>query len=1199
VEAVVDGAAQLNMLSAKLAKEQDLVVEPLPEIIPKSPNGVGYTVYGCTFADVRIVDSRGREQTHQIAFVVADLTGPQLYLGLPWIDRFNPKLNFRTRRMLFRGERSQKASDSAKIAIEDADEFNRTMKGPADIYVCSIAAIQQTENSTDSDQLRPEYTEFEDVTRAEKSSELAPHGDQDLAIDLEPGTTPPHQPLYNLSSGELDYLRKYIEESLQKGWIRRSRSSAGAPMLFAKKKDGSLRLCVDYRGLNKITLKNRHPLPLISESLDRLAGAKWYTKLDIRDAYHRIRIKSGDEWKTAFRTRYGHFEFQVVPFGLTNAPAAFQAYINQALAGLMDTICVVYLDDILIYSNTEEEHRSHVKLVLQRLREAKLFIKLSKCEFHVHKTEFLGFIISPEGISIDPSRVQTIQEWPMPTTVRDIRVSIGFMNYYRRFIAKFSKMALPLTKLTQKEPGAARGGQAQRREESQRLTLDQEAREAFQKLKDSFLTVPILAHFEQGRKTKVEVDASGGAICGILSQLVPEERKPAQWRPIDFFSRKMSKVEYNYDTHDKELLAIDRSLEHWHRYLQGTPFEVFTDHNNLRWFMETKQLNYRQVRAYERMSMFDFVITHRPGRTNPADGPSRRPDYIKMAQDPLQKGNAAYVAPMSSLLSRKDHGQPLIVAAITRSQRLEMEKTNPPSAERQTPERAIGEEPPLPSEEAESLIPPDSEITSGSSSGSEEEPLTQNGPEEGDRAPNGTKILTTTQEKEKAFWECHDSPMAGHFGAKKTLEKIMRRYYWKGIKKDTEMYCHDCLKCRRAIAPRHRPYGLLNTLPIPSGPWQDVTMDFITELPYSKYQGQVYDSILVIVDRLTKMAHYIPAKSDWKAHDLAQVWLREVIRLHGTPRSIISDRGPVMNSKYWDSFCHYLSTQRVLSSAFHPQTDGQTERQNQTLEQYLRCYCCLEQDDWTTWLPIAEFAYNDSAHATTGITPFKAYYGADPRAPDWPGEPLGEGDSPLATGIAARVLALQSECKRKIEAANAYQEKYANKKRKHLALHTGDKVLVSNRHMKSTRPKKKLDWKFLGPGTVLAQTGRDAYRVDLPSLGQVHPVFHVSLLEPYTQQGNVPSQAGQLVDTLHSFGDDIYYVEKVLNRRKSSAGTWEYLVKWEGYDENENSWEPGPNISAGALKEFWKSKGIRGKRKKKVAPGEATKEGGDSLEEEF
>ena len=239
-------------------------------------------------------------------------------------------------------------------------------------------------------------------------------------------------------------LREYLRDALAKGWIRESSSPAGAPILFAPKKDGELRLCVDYRGLNKITKKNRYPLPLIGEILDRLSKAKVYTKLDLRNAYHRIRIREGDEWKTAFRTRYGHFEYLVLPFGLTNAPATFQAYINRALAGLVDVTCIVYLDDILIYSDDPAVHRQHVIEVLKRLRQYGLYAKLSKYKFSITNVEFLGYILGPDGVVMERSCVDSIMEWPEPTSYREVQVFLGFANFYRRFIAKYSKIASPL-----------------------------------------------------------------------------------------------------------------------------------------------------------------------------------------------------------------------------------------------------------------------------------------------------------------------------------------------------------------------------------------------------------------------------------------------------------------------------------------------------------------------------------------------------------------------------------------------------------------------------------------------------------------------------------------------------------------------------------------------------------------------------------
>jgi hypothetical protein len=1180
-EAMIDGGSQLNLLSAILAKEQGLQVNPLPELLVEGVGGFELPVYGTTEANVTITDSRGRVQTHRVPFVVTDLKGYPIYLGLPWIDACLPKLNYAQRRVLFRGVKDHDQGPFRQVDIEDAASFERSMRDPTvDVYACVVNHVGSVQPmSANLGQIPQKYAEFSDVGSEEDAREIPAPSSHDLSIQTTEGTQPPYQPLYNLSATELEVLRKYLDEYLSRGWIRRSKSPAGAPILFVKKKDGTLRLCVDYRGLNKITVKNRHPLPLITESLERLAQARFYTKLDIREAYHRIRIREGDEWKTAFRTRYGHFEYMVMPFGLTNAPAHFQAYMNEALAGLVDITCIVYLDDVLIFSDTEEEHERHVKEVLHRLREAKLFVKLSKCEWHTQRTEYLGYIITPEGISIDTDRVKTITEWPKPRTVRDIRIFIGFMNYYRRFISNFSKLALPLTKLTQKGPNAARGGHAQRKEESQMIDLGPEGDQAFLRLKNAFLEVPILCHFERDRDTHVEVDASGGAISGILSQLVPSKAGKAEWRPIDFYSRKLIQAEYNYDTHDQELLAIVKSLEHWRHYLEGIHFEVLSDHQNLKWFMETKTLNHRQVRSYLALTKYDFVITHRPGATNPADGPSRRPDYMAEAQKPTQKYNQVFVKPMQTLLGRGSKVGSVLVNAVTTRSKQQGTRTKEQQETAEALREFWNEEKnfTIPDQPEESWEELESDKTDPSGS-SDLEP-TQIGPNQPNTTRKGLIVLHTPEEKAKALEECHYSPMAGHFGGRKTLEKISRRYTWKGIAKDVAEYCKDCLRCKRSTAARHKPYGELAPLPPPTRPWEEVTFDFITELPPSKISGIVYDAIMVVVCRLTKMAHYIPARGDWDGTDLAQAWIREIIRLHGVPARIISDRGPLMNAKHWETFNWYLNSKRVLTSAYHPQTDGQTERQNQTLEQYLRIYCAVEQDDWAFYLSVAEFAYNDSLHATTGSTPFRANYGLDPRSANWPNLPLGEGESPMGLEVAAKILNIQSECKRKIIAANNYQKAYSDKKRLPTPFKVGDQVLISNRHIKSLRPKKKLDWKYVGPGTILAQIGPSAFKVDVPGLNNVHPVWHASLLEPYHLSGRISHPDAPIMDTLREHGDDVYEVDEVLDRRQTEDGQWEYLVKWTGYTHNENSWEAGTNLSGNTLKEFWKKKGILAKRR--------------------
>ena len=373
------------------------------------------------------------------------------------------------------------------------------------------------------------YHDFADVFAQGEADILPPHRPYDHSIDLEPNTNPPYGPIYSLSETELHALRNYLDDNLRKGFIRPSNSPAGAPILFAKKKDGSLRLCVDYRGLNRITRKNRYPLPLINDLLDRLKTAKIFTKLDLRAGYNNVRIASGHEWKTAFRTRYGSFEYLVMPFGMTNSPATFQHFMNDIFRDMTDDFVVIYLDDILIFSADPAKHEQHVRLVLERLRHHNLHAKPEKCQFHTDTTEYLGFIVSPKGVAMDPAKTKVIGDWPTPRNLKEVQSFLGFANFYRRFIDAYSRIVRPLTNLTQKDTPF-------------QWSPPQEA--AFQQLKSAFQSAPVLAHFDPDHQIIIETDASDFAIGTILSQLQPADN---DIHPVAFHSRTMAPAERNYD----------------------------------------------------------------------------------------------------------------------------------------------------------------------------------------------------------------------------------------------------------------------------------------------------------------------------------------------------------------------------------------------------------------------------------------------------------------------------------------------------------------------------------------------------------------------------------------------------------------------------------------------------------------------------
>ncbi|KAG1952394.1 retrotransposable element [Pimephales promelas] len=452
----------------------------------------------------------------------------------------------------------------------------------------SVRRVTSPEEPDDLSGVPEEYHDLRAVFSRSRAVSLPPHRPYDCSIELLPNTTPPRGRLYSLSAPEREALEKYLTESLDAGIIVPSSSPAGAGFFFVKKKDGSLRPCIDYRGLNNITVKNRYPLPLMSSAFEILQGAKIFTKLDLRNAYHLVRIKEGDKWKTAFNTPVGHFENRVLPFGLVNAPAVFQALVNDVLRDILNVFVFVYLDDIFIFSPSLQVHVQHVRRVLKRLLENRLFVKAEKCVFHALSVTFLCSVVSAEGISMDPDKVRAVLDWAVPDSRVALQRFLGFANFYRCFICNFSQVAAPLTALTSSKTRFVWSGNAQ---------------DAFDRLKRLFTSAPILITPDPKRQFIVEVDASEIGVGAVLSRL---------------YSHRLSPAERNYDVGNRELLAIRLALGEWRHWLEGAsvPFIVWTDHRNLEYIRSAKRLNARQARWALFFDRFDFSISFRPGSKN-------------------------------------------------------------------------------------------------------------------------------------------------------------------------------------------------------------------------------------------------------------------------------------------------------------------------------------------------------------------------------------------------------------------------------------------------------------------------------------------------------------------------------------------------------------------------------------------------------
>jgi hypothetical protein len=1206
INALLDSGAEGNFISQLKAKELRLQRdESLPSKI-KMVDGTLSTLYGKYKVRICMKDDQGNSHEEIYTLSAVDMPGQDMILGYPWFREVNPSINWRS------GE-WRMPLDPEKISIVTPGQIAKELEHTSVYYLAP--ALKSTSEVLE---IPSEYSEFADVFSEEMADALPSEKGKTHAIE----TTgePPYGPVYNLSETELAVLRDYLESALQKGWIKRSTSPAGAPILFVMKKDGSLRLCVDYRGLNKVTIKNRHPLPLISETLDRLQGAKIFTKLDLRNAYHRVRIEPGHEWKTAFRTRYGHFEYQVMPFGLANAPATFQAHMNETLSGLIDHICVVYLDDILIYSAMEAEHPGHVRSVLERLRACQLYAKASKCEFHTTKVDFLGYVLTAEGVAMEQSRVDSVRDWPTPKTYREVQVFLGFANFYRRFIANFSGIARPLTSLLKgsnkgKKTGLFEWGEAQE--------------QAFQELKTAFTSAPMLRHFDPGKPIHLETDASVFAIASILSQPGEgQEKRP--WHPVAFYSRKLEPAEQNYETHDQELLAIVKCFVHWRHYLEGSrfPIKVLSDHANLKYFMDTTTLSRRQARWAQDLSAYDFEIEYRAGKANPADGPSRRPDYEpqkgevnimlptlqRKIQNAIERGSLRSdgtpgrltegqkergTKPTPDLFAYGPTGEGGTANLSTEAHR-RSDRPNPPTDDVQLYRHSLMNE----MRRAENALPADagiheycvSRIVVAQASQFEtaytetpnsllallkdtqkEDALAAEVKNELKRAPvAGAKPAWTIDHdglmryQGKAYVppegalrmeilrRNHDDPLAGHFGFRKTLELVKRKYYWPRMDQEIKKYTDECLECQRSKPYRHKPYGELQPLPLPKGIFDSITMDFITGLPPSVGgRTGACDALLVIVDRYTKVVRYVPCCKTIDATELAEVFVEQWVRDHGMPSSIVTDRGTVFTSKFWSGFCYHLQVKRGLSTAFHPQTDGQTERQNQTIEAYLRIYCSYHQDDWVDLLPMAEYAYNNAHHDAIKMSPNKARYGQDLETRQEVQENPPRGEVPTAKANAERIVQTRKELEKHWQNAKALQAKYYNQKHTAKEYNVGEEVWLSAKNIRTVRPSKKLDHRFLGPFRIIERIGRQAYRLDLPQkYAAIHDVFHVCLLEPYRRRdgGELDRPPVDLVD-----GDEQWEVEMILSHRNRGSGRTrriEYLVRWKGYSPAEDQWVP-------------------------------------------
>jgi len=937
--------------------------------------------------------------SEKLCFFVINLPS-QIILGFPWLQKHNPLIDWRSDSLTFTSEYCQKScseiislsnaalsspvlcpvpefnSVSCSASVEksllfpllvpDAISSQSRLVPDEESLSCRVPEESSASVSVSSEkslphpavllasmqfsvypyiEVSPESVEpvpteilskFPDVFSKSKADTLPPHRPYDCRIDLVPEARPCYAKPYNLTCEEDQVMKSWIDENLSKGFIRPSTSPFGSPCFFVKKKDGSLRMCMDYRGLNAITIKDRNPIPRISDLLRALSKGKIFTTLDLRGAYNLLRIRENDEYKTAFTTKYGLFEFLVMPFGLSNAPPQFQTMMNHFFREQIGKYVLVYLDDIVIYSDNEEEHSRHIHEVLSILSKNNLCCKPEKCHFYRQTVRYLGYIISSKGISMDPEKVRSIQDWPIPTSVRDIQVFLGFCNFYRNLISHYSDLAQPLTSLLKK--GVP-------------FRWTPETQSAFQNLKAAFLSSEVLAHPNEERPFILETDASDFALGAVLSQAA--DSGVAQ--PVAFYSRQMVPAERNYEIYDKELLAIVESLKHWRHYLQGSrsQIQIICDHKNLEYFMTSKRLTRRQARWSLLLADYDFKIFYRPGVSNTtADPLSRRPDYEVPIEECNEKTlldpSLFHVANVSTSL--QDSYDPSIDWPLAIADYLESAQNEWPSTLSPAMLSLCQKELPYFKFKNDTFV----RILSDGIS---------------------TASYLCAADRPQTIKYFHEA--LAHLKCDSIFDLIARRYWWPNMKKEIKEFIATCPQCQLNRS-NNLVYAPLPPKPIPPTalPFERWGIDFVGPLPETK-NGNKY--ILTAIDYATRWVLGVPVpKMDESA---VSTFLYQLMMTFGAPYEVFSDRGKSFLAEGIAAFERDNNITHIATSPYHPQTNGMVERMHAMLGDGLRSLVNGKPERWDEYLPQVLFAIRTRKHAVTGHSPFYLLFGVHPRLP--------------------------------------------------------------------------------------------------------------------------------------------------------------------------------------------------------------------------
>ena len=1058
-----------------------------------------------------------------------------LILGQPWLQRFNPSINWRTSHITL------PVPPLTETRCIEQDEFKQKLKqGHYEELYLLQASKADTESKT-SKPIAKLLEEFQDIFPDKLPNALPPRRCIEHVITLKPDAQPRKGHPFRLSKMENEALDKYVEELLSKNWIEESNSDWLCSIFAVPKKDPKtgqfptraewlksghsdiiLRWVNDYRYLNSQTVIPKVPLPFIDELFDQMSGCTTFSTIDLASGYHQMRIDSKSKPYTAFRTRTNIYHWNVAPMGLAGMPGTWTRYMNKVFPKSRFHFVVIYLDDICIFSKNECQHLVHLRQVFHQLRKEKLFAKPSKCAFGQPSIEFLGHVVSADGLRMDSRKLDVIKNWPTPQNRKDIQRFLGLTGYYRKFIQDFANLLRPISELVKK---------------NQTWVWAEQQQHAFDKIKKALTSSPILQLPDYSKQFRVTTDASAYCIGGVLSQITDNDDD----LPIAYYSKKLNKHELNWPTHEKELYAIKSGLAKWRPYLYGTPFVVFTDNSACKWFLNHVNLSNKMARWLDFFNSFQFTLHHRPGVDNVVADALSRPPLEHSREGEENNINTKAIAinhVMINIINDQGWFKKLKTCYIHDKVLQSVYKAFKKNSSYEHEEFVIKDDQLLylKSDNNRLVIP-------------------------------WSNSAINNQLKIPIYHFYHDSPISAHPGVNKTFLAIRQWFYWFKMIDDIAEYIKSCEACKRCKSKTGKSNGYMIPIPLPEYCWQQITWDLIIFLP----ECNGFDAIMTIVDRLSKRVRYIATRSNIDSKEVARIFFDELVRHYGFPEKIISDRDTKFTSDFWQTLSKIMGIKLSFTTAHRAQADGQSERQNRTLEDSLRCLVAQNHDQWPALLSTIEFAHNSLPHMSTKLSPFEVDTGRTPRIGlNIVNNNINSNNQDVISLVEKKQQILQQAIL-ELKKAQERQKKYYDSKRRNVFFRPGDFVFLSTKnlnlkHLKENEldsdhaNKRKFLPRWIGPFEVLERLYETSnnYRLKLPPhMSRVHPVFNVELLKKDIES-SLKFQGRDVIKNLPIILDDegerLYVIQALKDKRKIGRRT-QYLVQWSGLPDHESSWE--------------------------------------------